>query len=364
MISEQISLFDNVTPKFQTVAIPDHIESSKEFKVVSLFSGCGGMDLGFRGDFDFLGKHYEKNPFELVYANDINKKATETYTYNFNHAAECLDIKDKNLDELPKADIVIGGFPCQDFSLAGKRRGFDSERGLLFLEMKSVIEKLKPMAFVAENVDGIRRAKKGDDASALEKIIDEFKSIGYNVVYKPLNAKYYGVPQNRVRVIIIGFREDISKMIKYPLEKYSDRDNDFVTSKQAIDDLWDKIDSNEFHNHTSRDYSKAKFYPGKTMQGNVQIDANKPAPTIRAEHHGNIEGHYRSTNDNDPNDMTFWRRLSVRECARLQSFPDDFIFPCTATHAYRQIGNAVPPVMAWNIARALYLGLTDNNIVK
>lgn len=364
MNNEQISLFDELSPKFQEIYIPNHIEPTKKFKVISLFSGCGGMDLGFKGDFKFLGKYYEKNPFDIVYANDINIKATETYMYNFKNNIECLDIKEKNIDELPKADIVVGGFPCQDFSLSGKRLGFDSERGLLFLEMKNVINKLKPMAFVAENVDGIRRLKKGDDSSALEKIIEEFRSIGYRVVYKALNAKYYGVPQNRVRVIIIGFRNDINNIIKYPLEKYSDEKNNFITSKQAIDDLWDRVDDKEVYNHTSKDYSKAKFYPGRTMQGNVQINPNKPSPTIRAEHHGNIEGHYRSTNDKDPNDMAYWRRLSVRECARLQSFPDDFIFPCSATHAYRQIGNAVPPVMAWHIARALYLGLTNDSVIK
>lgn len=362
MNKRQTKLFNDTYSKIETIFIPEHLKKNKEFKVVSLFSGCGGMDLGFRGDFTFLNHYYEKNPFKIIYANDINQKATETYSFNFKQDIECLDIKNKNLDELPKADIVIGGFPCQDFSLAGKRKGFQSERGLLFLEMKSVIQKLKPLAFVAENVDGIRRAKKGHMISPLDQIIEEFKNIGYKVVYKTLNAKYYGVPQNRTRVIIIGFRNDVQCSIKYPLEKYSDADDNFVTSKQAIDDLWNKIDCKDIYNHTYRDYSKAKFYPGKTMQGNIKINPNKPAPTIRAEHHGNIEGHYRSINDNDPNDMLYWRRLTVRECARLQSFPDDFIFPCSATHAYRQIGNAVPPVMAWYIARALYLSLNTDNL--
>lgn len=364
MTFKQMEDCSNLENDYDVIEIPDSLNVKKQYKVISLFSGCGGMDLGFKGDFVFLGKHYEKNPFKLVYANDINVKATETYTYNFKDLAECIDIKDKDLNQLPEADIVIGGFPCQDFSVAGKRKGFSTERGQLFLEMKAVIEKVKPKAFVAENVNGIRCIKKSEDTSAIDYIIKEFKSIGYKVVYKILNAKYYGVPQNRVRVIIIGFRDDIKNTIKYPLEKYSDNKNDFITSKQAIDDLWDKIDTIGIYNHTYKDYSKAKFYPGKTMQGNIQIDSNKPSPTIRAEHHGNIEGHYRSLNDSDPNDMSSWRRLSVRECARLQSFPDDFRFPCTATHAYKQIGNAVPPVMAWYIARALYLGITDKGIQK
>lgn len=331
------------------------ITSGEKFKVISLFSGCGGMDLGFRGDFKFLDREYEKNPFELIYANDIEKRAVETYNHNFSHDSECLDIKDKDLDEMPSADIVIGGFPCQDFSMAGKRKGLKSERGQLFLEMKAVIEKIKPIAFVAENVDGIRRSKKGDETSALEHIVAEFESIGYKVVYKPLNAKNFGVPQNRVRIIIVGIREDLNKKMYYPAEKYDD--DNFVSSRIAIDDLWNKIDSKGVYNHSINDISRAKFYEGKKTQGNIQISADRPAPTIRAEHHGNIEGHYRSLDEKNPQDMSSWRRLSVRECARLQSFPDEFEFPCAATHAYRQIGNAVPPVMAWHIARALYLSL-------
>ncbi len=100
-----------------------------------------------------------------------------------------------------------------------------------------------------------------------------------------------------------------------------------ITAKDAIDDLWDVLDKTDIPNHTIKDYSKAKFYPGKKMQGNCQISADKPSPTIRAEHHGNIEGHYKSYNEKNKEDMLSWRRLSVRECARLQSFPDNFVFP-------------------------------------
>ena len=259
---------------------------------------------------------------------------------------------------MPKADIVIGGFPCQDFSLAGKRKGLSSDRGRLYLEMKKVIEHCKPLAFVAENVDGIRKSSNGNDSSALDIILDDFRSIGYNVVYRALNAADYGVPQNRVRVIIVGIRNDLHKRMKYPKAKFGDnKPFPWMTSKEAIDDLWGLIDKTDIKNHTSRDYSKAKFYPGKTMQGNCQIKADKPSPTIRSEHHGNIEGHYRTNNPNDPADMTGWRRLSVRECARLQTFPDDFEFPVASSDAYKQIGNAVPPVLAWHIARALYISL-------
>lgn len=145
------------------------------FSVVFLFSGCGGMDLGFEGDFYYLGKHYKKNPFTVIYANDIDKKAVETYNYNFLNQSECLDIKNKNISDIPCADVVIGGFPCQDFSVLGKRLGLKSDRGRLFLEMKSVIKHLQPKAFIAENVEGIKNSKNVNGESALKYIIRELK---------------------------------------------------------------------------------------------------------------------------------------------------------------------------------------------
>lgn len=221
--------------------------------------------------------------------------------------------------------------------------------------MKRIIAHCNPIAFVAENVDGIRRTNKGDSTSALDVVIEDFESLGYRVSYRPLNAADYGVPQNRIRIIIVGIRKDISREFEYPTSLYGlEKKYSWITSKEAIDDLWDKLDVTDIKNHTNRDYSKAKFYPGKKLQGNNKIKADNPAPTIRAEHHGNIEAHYRSTDENNPDIMTYWRRLSVRECARLQTFPDNFEFPCSASDAYKQVGNAVPPVLAWHIAKSLH----------
>lgn len=359
-MQNRISYFDNDNYYVDCLSQETNelISKNKRLRVVSLFSGCGGMDLGFRGGFEIFGKTYAANPFDIVFANDIIERACDTYEYNFKHKIFCGDIKDINNGQIPHADIVIGGFPCQDFSLAGKRKGLNAERGKLYLEMKRVIEYCKPIAFVAENVDGIRISKTGQDTSALDVIIKDFEEIGYKVDYEVMNAADYGVPQNRVRVIIIGIRNDIENKIKYPKASYGEQAiKPWMSSEEAIDDLWDKIDKTDIANHTSKDYSKAKFYPGKNTQGNCQIKKDKPAPTIRAEHHGNIEAHYRSLDEKDPLDMSSWRRLSVRECARLQTFPDNFVFPCAASNAYKQIGNAVPPVLAWHIARALYVSL-------
>ena len=262
----QLSFFDTRFEKILDTVPTNTLPVNRVLKVISLFSGCGGMDLGFTGDFTVLGKQYDKNPYEIVFANDIIQKACDTYAHNFNHKAYCCDIKELDYSILPKADIVIGGFPCQDFSLAGKRKGLNAERGKLYLEMKKVIEHCQPMAFIAENVDGIRKNKAGDNISALEVILDDFRSIGYTVVYKVLNAADFGVPQNRIRVIIAGIRIDLQKNMRYPKETNGDNAKvAWITAKYAIDDLWDKLDTTSIKNHTTRDYSKAKFYPGKNF---------------------------------------------------------------------------------------------------
>lgn len=351
-------------------------KKNKKINVISLFSGAGGMDLGFKGGFEFLGIKYEENPFDIVFANDIFKQAADVYEDNFNHKVERRSISDLNLDvDLPKedVDIVLGGFPCQTFSYAGKRGGLSDPRGQLYLQMIRVVDHYKPKFFIAENVDGIRNSKKnnkGDnvDISALDIILSDFENHGYSVQYQVLNAADYGVPQKRRRVIIMGIREDLGTIEHqyYPESIYDETGlitgNTWKTAKDGIDDLWDKVNKTIVPNHTSRDISKAKFYPGKKMQGNNRIAADKPSPTIRAEHHGNIEAHYRTTLE-DEQDMMGWRRLSVRECARLQSFPDSYNFTTSASSAYKVIGNAVPPVMAWHIARAIMHSLNKLNVI-
>ncbi|MGO1653028.1 DNA cytosine methyltransferase [Senegalia sp. (in: firmicutes)] len=338
------------------------LHSEEKLNVVSLFSGCGGMDLGFTGGFEVFNKKFEENPYKIIFANDIDKFACETYTENFDHKAVNEDLKKVKFEEeiTDNVDVVIGGFPCQDFSHAGNRQGTQTERGRLYKEMKKVVSKYKPKAFVAENVDGLRTMKSSTRTSQLDIIIDEFREVGYQVVYKVLNSADYGVPQTRVRIIIIGIRNDIyNQKIYYPEPTHSKESNTkpWMTAKQGIDDLWERLDQTDINKHSSKDYSKAKFYEGKKTQGNRKIDSDKPAMTVRAEHHGNIEAHYRTLIPEEPENMKGWRRLSVRECARLQSFPDDFIFSCSASQAYRQVGNAVPPILGWNIARSLYFTL-------
>jgi len=225
----------------------------KRFSIVSLFTGCGGLDLGFTGGFEFLGKKYPRRNFEIVWANDIDKASCETCRKYFKRDIVLGDIR-KILDgkhnfsflqkSLPnKADIVLGGFPCQDFSHAGKRNGFKSMRGLLYLAMIEVIKKTKPFLFVAENVPGLLTMKGGE---AIQRIIKDFEKLGYNVVYRLLMSADYGVPQTRERVIIVGTKKDRLPPFEYP-KPILDKKN-WVNLKQAIGDL-EKVKEGNIANH-------------------------------------------------------------------------------------------------------------------
>lgn len=313
----------------------------KKYSVISLFTGCGGLDLGFVGGFSFLYRFYEKNNFEIIWANDIEKSSCQTYHKNFGHDIVCGDITQiLNGGSTPSffeeampehADVVLGGFPCQDFSHAGKRKGFNAKRGLLYQSMVEVVKRTKPTVFIAENVKGLMTM---DNGAALKTIIQDFEKLGYNVIYKLLVSADYGVPQVRERVIIVGTKKNKPLIFSYPDPLLSK--NNWVSLKKAIGDL-ENVEEGGSANHY---WSKAKMFPG--TQGNTFVSPDKPGPTMRTEHHGNIEWHWNKK-----------RRLSAREAARIQSFPDDFIFYPSTSSAYKQIGNAVPPVMAWHVARAV-----------
>lgn len=312
-----------------------------KYKIVSLFSGCGGLDLGFRGNFSSLGNQYKQLNFDLIWANDVDKNACLTFSKNFQKTIVCADIRDilngiypsNNCPLIPaRADIVLGGFPCQDFSISGKRQGLKTPRGLLYQSMINVVSQIQPMIFIAENVKGLLTLDKGN---IIKKITQEFSKIGYDVVYKLLHVADYGVPENRERIIIVGTNKKLNlPVFEYPKPLLT-KDN-WLNLRYAIGDLADQ-EEGSIHNHY---WSKAKMFPG--TQGNSIVNPDKIGPTMRAEHHGNIEWHWNQK-----------RRLSAREAARIQSFPDDFIFYPSTSSAYRQIGNAVPPAFAWHIAKTV-----------
>lgn len=299
--------------------------STRVQRVVSLFSGCGGMDLGFRGGFRFADHFYEELQFDVVWANDISEAACRTYRLNLKHPIHEGDIA-TSIRTLPdSADAVIGGFPCQDVSINGLRRAETGNRTVLYRYMVEAIRRTRPRVFVAENVKGLLMSH---GKPFFDRILAEFSLEGYAVNYRLYLAADYGVPQMRERTFIIGVRGQ--RQFDHPTPT-----SRIITVGEILADLEYTSASKE----TSHVWSKAARSPD---QGNRRLIANRPATTIRAEHHGNIQWHYRLE-----------RRISLREAARLQSFPDEFRFPGGMRETERQIGNAVPPVLAWHIANAL-----------
>ena len=402
-------------------------------RVLSLFSGCGGMDLGLEGGFwvhqdcvnenihqDWIVERREpwlklpRTTFETVFANDITKAAHNAWipyfekrgkknVFHLGSIVYLVKQAEKGEFQFPSnIDVVTGGFPCQDFSVSGKRKGFNSHkshtgklldesedsfqdnRGKLYHWMKRVIELTLPKVFIAENVKGLMSL-----ANVKDIIEQDFSAIGkdgYIVIPKLLFAPDYGIPQTRERIIFIGlnktylkataiahlenndiFPHPTHKVIKhqlnlfesiYPLKTYS-------TVGQILSGLAEPED--ELFDLSQKSYSKAKYY-GKT-QGQIEVNLQGLSPTIRSEHHGNIEFRRLSLElggkiVNELEAGLKMRRLTVRECARIQTFPDDFQFvrqqnkgdekySLSATDGYKLIGNAVPPLLAYHMAKHL-----------
>ena len=285
------------------------------------------MDLGFRGGFTVLDEEYERLAFDIVWANDVSEAACKTYEKNIGEHIHCGDVY-KALESMPSGiDAIIGGFPCQDVSINGKRKGLNGKRTSLYAAMVQAIADIKPDVFVAENVKGLLSHKE-----AIAQVLADFSKLGYNMSCALYQAAFFGVPQMRERVFIVGTAPGIKPF--HPPWPTHQR-GEWITAKDAVKDL-ESVDEDEAINHV---WSRAEV---SGEQGNRKLKADVPAQTIRAECHGNIQWHYKLP-----------RRISMREAARFQSFPDDFIFAAKLRETERQVGNAVPPVMAWHVAKAV-----------
>lgn len=400
------------------------MEHMKTKRVLSLFSGAGGLDLGLEGGFWCLRKsiNEKKHPkwiaeengdfvkvaptgLYTVFACDIRPDAERAWTEYFQrdvyHLESIVDLVKRaraGEDVFPSdIDIVTGGFPCNDFSVAGKRLGLDSNkshrggklevdeptvenRGHLYMWMRDVVTLTKPALFIAENVKGLTNL--GDVKAIIEHDFAEADGDGYYVVpARVLNSANYGVPQGRERVLFFGFRKSrltaealealTSETISEAFDPYPSPTHaydvtgkglsPYVTCADAFVGLQEPSVATD---PAQTKYSTAK-YMGKHCQGQTEVRLNDIGPTIRAEHHGNIEyrrlseehggKHFEELEAGLPE-----RRLTVRECARIQTFPDDYAFilpqkdgrvPVSASNAYKIIGNAVPPVLAYNVGQ-------------
>ncbi|MBN2572337.1 MAG: DNA cytosine methyltransferase [Ignavibacteriales bacterium] len=300
-------------------------------KVASLFSGAGGLDLGF-----IQAGH------DIIWAIDNYEDAVKTYKRNIGNHIILDDIAKIPSTNIPDHDILIGGFPCQGFSIANIKRNKHDTRNKLYLEMLRIIIEKKPKSFLAENVKGILSLAKG---KAFEMILNEFNNAGYNVSYQVLNAADYGVPQIRYRVFIIGIRNDISFSFNFPDQTHSNNTSSnglkpWVSIGEVLKEIPEPEEKHNLMNHTYSNF-KLKF---NGYLGNREIDPQKPAPTVtaRGDNKGGVVVLHHPNNH---------RRMSARELAITQSFPIDFIFEGCRSSIYRQIGNAVPPLLAYHIAK-------------
>jgi DNA (cytosine-5)-methyltransferase 1 len=328
--------------------------SKKTIRVVSLFSGCGGLDLGFE----------QVGDYKTLWANDFKHEACQTFRRHFGNIiveGDVEQIDPYNNSSVPDCDLVLGGFPCQDFSIIWKQPGLNGERGNLYKSFLRFVDAKKPKAFVAENVKGILTANK---KKAIRQIIEDFQNIepGYVVIPHLYNFAEYGVPEFRERVLIVGIRVDTGFKFKHPAPTHGVGEGlkPYVTVRDAFKNVKEVPYNNEFLKVQERtkkiislipeggnftDIPKDSPYYVKGMISHVyrRVKLDEPSKTIIAAGGGGTWGYHYPEN----------RSLTNRERARIQSFPDDFIFEGNTTEVRRQIGNAVPPVGVHAIAQAL-----------
>lgn len=362
-------------------------------RVCSLFSGAGGTDLGFVGGFKHLGVVYEKLPFEIVWANDIDPDAASTYKANQKkyfgkHEFVEGDIREIDPNSIPNFDVLVAGFPCQPFSNAGNRRGVNDDRGTLFHEVERFIQAKSPKAFVLENVKGILSVKMPDGTAVTDEIKNRLTKVklkdGTTVKYriaspKLLKAEKYGVPQQRHRVLIIGIREDCGEEFNFDtLDGYvKPQSLKKLTLKEVLRGLDEKADQREvwgFSPQASRMVPMItrswkdipyEFLPERLKKIRDQMQKYRSPNFYRRfnleEINGTITASAQPENCGIIHPLEH-RRYSVREIARIQSFPDSFKFEGRAiSDKYKVIGNAVPPVLAHVIANSIYKHLKNTD---
>jgi len=330
------------------------INRNSKLKVASFFCGCGGMDLGIQGNFKFLGKKYSHLPFEVVYAVDNDTYATSIYNDNFKHPCETKDVRDICHKDIPTYDILLGGFPCQSFSISAQnppRLGCKDDRGKLFFEMVNALKVSKPRFFIAENVKGLLSANGG---KAFPMIIKEFENAGYYLKYKLFDSSEFGVPQKRQRIFIVGFRQ-YKDYTAFDFPAPTTLNGSKVNLEKVIDS---SADTDEKWFFSQRAVDGMLRVQKKMNKGRAQ-DLSKPCNTISS-HLSKV-----SLNSTDPvlQINGRYRRFTPREAANIQSFPESFSLNAVSENRqYRAIGNAVPPVMMWHIANALHLSV-DSNLI-
>ena len=303
----------------------------RNFTVASLFCGAGGLDMGF-----------ENAGFSTLWANDFDKDACETHRLWSNAEVVCSDVAKIDVESIPKANVILGGFPCQGFSLSGPRK-VDDSRNKLYKEYVRIVKAKEPAAFVGENVKGLLTMA---DGAIIHAIIAEFADCGYDVYCEPVNAKNYGVPQDRERVIIIGFHKDL-KVRKFSLPEYKGERN-------TLADVLSGLPHATSEEVCDAPYS-SRYMSRNRKRGWDDVSYTIPAMAKQVTLHPSSPDMVKLGKD-------LWRfgedgttrRLSFRECAMIQTFPPGMEFVGDLTSKYKQIGNAVPVKLAEFVANEVY----------
>jgi DNA (cytosine-5)-methyltransferase 1 len=298
-------------------------------KTLSLFCGCGGLDMGFKNA-----------GFEIIWANDIDHYACQTYAANFgDHVIEG-DIFKIALDDIPDFDVLIGGFPCQPFSMMGEQRGFEDARGTLFFRIAEIIKTkidagTKPRVIVLENVRRLITHDNGKTFATIKRILEE--DLRYTVFYKVLNSSDYGIPQTRNRTYIVCFD---NSNIRFEFPQKQDL-------KLTLQDLLEQeVDDKYFLSSTILPTILSNGTGGYTAKSEIDLPIARPLCATMAKMH-------RACQDNYVTQKGRVRRLTPRECARLQGFSDSFVIPVSDSQAYKQFGNAVTVSVAFAVANQI-----------
>ena len=296
-------------------------------RVASLFCGCGGLDMGFA-----------KAGYDIVWSNDFDKYAVQTYNLNFDHPAVCGDINNINMDEIPEHDVLIGGFPCQPFSMMGKKKGFDDHRGTLFFKVAEIIQNQKerghqPKILVLENVRNLMTHDRGRTFATIK---EELEKLGYNVFSAKLNSNDYGVPQTRNRVFLVCFLDDINY-------KFPEPSRNELTLQDVLES---EVDGKYFLSERILKTIMSNGTGGYYAKSEIDLPIARPLTATMAKMH-------RACQDNYVTQERGIRRLTPRECARLQGFPEDFKIEVSDAQAYKQFGNAVTVNVSYAIAKSI-----------
>ena len=333
-------------------------------RLVSLFSGCGGMDKGF-----------EDAGYSRVWANDFDKDAQAVFRLNLGEI-DGRDITTVPVDDIPDCDILTAGFPCQPFSNAGNRRGVYDERGELYLECLRIIEHKQPRAVLFENVKGLMSSKHQSGKKLIDVIKEDLERLGYFVNYKVVNASDYGVPQNRERMILVALRKDLGKTFEFPPVQ---SDKSKLTLRHILDIPAD-VPNQTFWPYSPQAQNMVAQIPEGGSWKSIPYENLSPrfkrirddmkryhAPNFyrrfsRDEINGTITASAQPENCGITH-PTKNRRYTIREIARIQTFPDDFRFIGIKTSQLKQVGNAVPPLLAQAVAKSVIIALEEKENV-